>query len=75
MLPILACAKGRKGGRGRKGKSSSLLSLSDLSLMGLGPSTPCRYVPLQTGGGGGGGVCFLRRFGLRTGINFAPILV
>ena len=60
----------RKVGRGRKGKSSSLLTLSP---NGLPPSTPCRYVPPQTKGGGG--VCFLRRFGLKTGIDFVPILV
>ena len=58
----------RKVGRGRKGKSASLLSLSP---NGLPPSTPCRYIPPQTKGG----VCFLRRFGLKTGIDFVPILV
>ena len=66
--PILAYLAGAKG-RGRKGKSSSPLSLSPY---GLPPSTPCKEyanVPPQPGGGG------LRRFGLKTGIDFLPILV
>ena len=63
MLPILALEI-------RKGKSSSLLSLSP---NGLPPPTPCKEcanVPPQPGGGGG-----VRRFGLKTGIDFLPILV
>ena len=59
----------RKVGRGRKGKSSSLLTLSPNGLplrrhVGMCP-------PPQTKGG----VCFLRRFGLKTGIDFVSILV
>ena len=59
----------RKVGRGRKGKSSSLLTLSPNGL-------PLRrHVGMCPPKLRGGGVCFLRRFGLKTGIDFVPILV
>ena len=59
----------RKVGRGRKRKSSSLLTLSPNGL-------PLRrHVGMCHPRLRGGGVCFLRRFGLKTGIDFVPILV
>ena len=60
----------RKVGRGRKGKSSSLLTLSPNGLP-LRRHVGMCHPKLR----GGGGVCFLRRFGLKTGIDFVPILV
>ena len=59
----------RKVGKGRKGKSSSLLTLSPNGL-------PLRrHVGMCHPKLRGGGVCFLRRFGLKRGIDFVPILV
>ena len=69
MLPILACLAGAKwGGVGREN-----------------PPPFCPYLlmayPLRRHVGmyhpklRGGGVCFLRRFGLKTGIDFVPIFV
>ena len=58
----------RKVGRGRKGKSSSLLTLSPNGLP-LRRHVGMCHPKLR------GGVCFLRRFGLKTGIDFVTILV